>query len=184
MKKTILTFMFPIALVACSATPQGTVSDKNTSSALSAESDRQQESLRKGAEDYNNKLIEERLKKTPVKKGDLFYCKVAINPLNDLVDSGIRAGVKDNITNFGVIFSNGAQVVSPELKVTEPSSGLRAGESDDGAKTFIAEYDGARYVISTYNTYVITQILGGRYVDRYTYKDSVVRFEIFDCKKA
>lgn len=184
MEKVILTFIFPLALVACSANPQSAASDKKTYSVQSLGSDQQQESLRKEVEEYNNKLTEERIKKTPVKKGDLFYCKVAINPLNDLVDSGIRAGVKDNITNFGVVFSNGYQVISPELKVTEPSSGLRTGESNDGEKTFIAEYDGARYLISTYNTYAITQILGGRYVDRYKYKDSGVRFEMFDCKKA
>jgi len=136
------------------------------------------------ADSYNNKIIKERTQKIPVKKGDLFYCKVAINPAKNLVDSGLRAGVKDNINNFGVIFSNDNQIVSPELKVTDSASGLRTATSVNGTETFIAEYDGASYVITTYNKYEVTKILGGRYIYKYDYVDDAVRFQMYDCKKS
>lgn len=138
----------------------------------------------KVAELYTNQLIEERLKKIPVKKGDLFYCKVAINPVDSLVDSGLRAGVKDNVTNFGVIFSNGSQIISPNLKVTDPASGLRTAISESRTETFTAEYDGAGYVVTTYNKYIFTRILGGKYIRNYEYLDDAVRFQMYDCKKA
>lgn len=187
MKKLLVIIGYSLFIVGCASNQKGGDSENVNRTSVShpnVDENDGQEKLRKEAEEWTKKSIEETKKKTPVKKGDLFYCKVAINPVESLVDSGLRAGVKDNVTNFGVIFSNGSQIVSPTLKVTAPASGLRTAMSESGTETFIAEYDGAGYVVTTYNKYIFTKILGGRYIRNYEYLDDAVRFQMYDCKKA
>lgn len=187
MKKLLVIIIYCLFIAGCVSHPRAVdaVNTNRTSfSDSNIDENDGQAKLRKEAEEWTKKSIEERKKKTPVKKGDLFYCKVAINPIESLVDSGLRAGVKDNVTNFGVIFSNGSQIISPTLKVTDPASGLRTAISESRTETFTAEYDGAGYVVTTYNKYIFTRILGGKYIRNYEYLDDAVRFQMYDCKKA
>lgn len=140
------------------------------------------EKQRKVAGEYGDLLIEERNKKTKVKKGDLFYCKVSINPVAEPIDSGMRVGVKDNVDTVELVFSSGYKITSPELKITEPASGLRTGTSNDGSNTFIATYDGNQYVIDTYDKYILRQFTGRVLIDT-EQREQVGRIIAFDCHK-
>ncbi|ELE7969919.1 hypothetical protein RCA18_002621 [Salmonella enterica] len=126
--------------------------------------------------------IGERNKKTPVRKGDLFYCKVAFNPAGERTDSGIRVGIKDNIDTVGFVFSNGYQFVSPKLKIVDEASGMRAGRTDDKTITVIAGYDGSNYSIDTYNTYILRQFSRGIIIDT-EQTGHVGRIDAYDCQK-
>ncbi|EAT6372210.1 hypothetical protein E5458_22665 [Salmonella enterica] len=132
--------------------------------------------------EYRQQRIDERNKKTPVKKGDLFYCKVAFNPAGERIDSGMRVGVKDNVNTVGFAFSNGYQLISPELKVVDEASGMRAGRADDQKITVIASYDGNSYSIDIYNKYILRQFSRGIIVDTEQTKHAD-RIDAYDCKK-
>ncbi|EIZ4350400.1 hypothetical protein OE353_003297 [Salmonella bongori] len=136
----------------------------------------------KVANEYKQQAISERSKKLPVKKGDLFYCKVAFNPSLERTDSGIRVGVKDNIDTVGFIFSNGYKLISPVLKVVDEASGIRAGQTDDKAITVIASYDGNSYSIDTYNNYILRQFSRGIIIDT-EQTEHAGRIDAYDCTK-
>ncbi|WP_416239138.1 hypothetical protein [Raoultella planticola] len=182
MKNPFILLAFPFFIASCNSSSQNEFSGKPIVTA-SANNTSSQDSMQKEANAFTKKLIEERSNKKPVAKGDLFYCKVAINPEADFVDSGIHAKVKDNITTFGVIFSNGYQVVSPELRVGDNITGLRVGERAGGDVTFTADYDGANYSITTYDKYVLTQVLGGKYITNNEFFDNANTFRLYDCEK-
>ncbi|MGK0688370.1 hypothetical protein ACSFC0_23770 [Serratia marcescens] len=150
--------------------------------AAKREGDEYREKQRKIAGEYSALLIEEKNKKTKVKKGDLFYCKVALNPVAEPVDSGMRVSVKDDVDTVELIFSSGYKITSPELKITEPASGLRTGTSNDGSNTFVATYDGSQYVINTYDKYILRQFTGKILIDT-AQREQVGRIIAFDCQK-
>lgn len=137
----------------------------------------------KEVEIYRKKLITEKLKKTPVKKGSNSYCKVSINNFGDNADSGTEAYVKDNINSFKVKFSNGNELVSPEMIVSDPESGTRTGGSESDGMTFIASYDGSQYAIDVYGKRKLTQLLGWKYLVKTEYNTHSYRINIYDCKK-
>lgn len=182
MKKPFILLAFPFLISACNASHEDGVSVTHIVTD-SFNKPSPQEEIKKEAEEFKNKLVEERLRKKPVTKGDLFYCKVAINPSTGLVDSGIRAKVKDNIIKFGVIFSDGSQIISPDLSVGDNVTGLRVGEGSGGSVTFTADYDGANYSITTYDKYILTQLLGGKYITNNEYFQNKNTFRMYDCKK-
>ncbi|MEH5014105.1 hypothetical protein [Phytobacter diazotrophicus] len=137
----------------------------------------------KEVEVYRQKLIAERIKKTPVKKGSNLYCKVSINNYGDNVDSTIKAYVKDDISFFKVKFSNGNELDSPEMIVSSPESGIRTGGTESDGMTFIASYDGLEYAIDVYGKRNLTQILGWKYLVKTEYNSHSYRINIYDCKK-
>ncbi|QGH64141.1 hypothetical protein [Serratia proteamaculans] len=150
--------------------------------AAKKEGEEYREKQSKVAGEYSDFLIEERNKKTKVKKGDLFYCKVSINPVAEPTDSGMRVDVKDNVENVELVFSSGYKFMSPELKITEPASGLRTGVSNDGSNMFIATYDGNQYVINTYDKYILRQFTGKVLIDT-EQREQVGRIIAYDCHK-
>lgn len=93
--------------------------------------------------------ISERNKQVPVKRGDLFYCRVTFNQAGGPIDSsGMRVRVKDNVDRVGFMFPNDTQFISPPLSVVNPDSGDRFGRSADGTREVAASYDGHSYSIT------------------------------------
>lgn len=126
----------------------------------------------------------ERRNEVPVKKGDLFYCKVNINQATGPVDStNVRVGVKDNIDTVGFIFPNGYQIISPELEVIDSVSGERYGRSSDGTKEVGASYDGHSYSITLLDEYAVRQF-NGAVITQTSKLELAGRIDIWDCKKA
>ncbi|XUV82785.1 hypothetical protein ACREYP_04975 [Enterobacter sp. TMH.L2] len=136
----------------------------------------------------NNKRKKERddLRKTkiPVKKGDLFYCKVSMHLSNGIVDTSyVRVGVKDNIDVVGFVFSNGYQIISPKLKVISSESGERAGMSPGGSLVVNASYDGSYYTIRLFDNHLYTEPDKDAVRHVLDFGSAGV-IEAFDCKKA
>ncbi|MFV9180563.1 hypothetical protein [Serratia marcescens] len=126
----------------------------------------------------------ERRNEIPVKKGDLFYCKVKINQTTGPVDSSnIRVGVKDNLDTVGFVFPNGFQIVSPELEVIDSASGERYGRSSDGTKEVGASYDGHSYSITLFDEYAVRQF-NGAVITQASKLELAGRIDVWDCKKA
>lgn len=135
------------------------------------------------ADSYSNQLVDERLKKVAVTKGDLFHCKVSLFPGVKNTDSGLKATVKDDVSSFNIEFSNGFKLKSPILKVTEPSSGTRTGGASSDGMVFMASFDGSQYSIDIYERMTMTQILGWRYIASTQLNEFSNRINLFDCKK-
>lgn len=133
--------------------------------------------------DQNNKKIKNRKEQTPVKMGDLFYCRVEFNVPSGPVDSSeMRVSVKDNVDTVGFLFSNGYQIISPELEVVDPVSGERHGNSSDGSFDVRASYDGGRYRITLFDDIMLRRFNG--VVVTHTSKLGLAgSIEVFDCKK-
>lgn len=126
------------------------------------------------------------LRKTqmPVKKGDLFYCKVSTHLSNGIIDTNdVRVGVKDNIDVVGFVFSNGYQIISPKLKVISSESGDRVGMSPGGSLVVNASYDGSGYTIRFFDNHLYTE--PDKEAVRHVLDfGSAGAIEVFDCKKA
>lgn len=126
----------------------------------------------------------ERRNKVPVKKGELFYCKVKIHHELGPVDStNIRVGVKDNIDTVGFIFPNGYQIISPKLEVVDLASGDRYGRSSDGTKEVGASYDGNSYSITLFDEYEVRKFNGAA-ITQTSKLEISGRIDAWDCKKA
>ncbi|EJV7846063.1 hypothetical protein SEZ80_003548 [Escherichia coli] len=127
---------------------------------------------------------EKRKQQVAVSKGDLFYCKVDFHLPDRIIDSSkIRVGVKDNVDVVGFVFSNGYQIISPELKDIDSASGERSGMSPGGSLVVNASYDGSSYLIRLFDNHLDTE--PSKDAIRYVLDlGSAGGIDIFDCKKA
>lgn len=128
--------------------------------------------------------VETKNRQSPVKKGDLFYCRVTFHQAGGPVDSSnIRVGVKDNIDTVGFIFSNGYQLISPTLDVVDSASGERYGRSADNTKEVSASYDGHAYAITLLDNYAVQQFNGAviTYTSKLEFTGSI---DVWGCEKA
>ena len=107
------------------------------------------------------KKAEEKSKQTPVKKGDLFYCRMTIHQAGGPINtSNARVRVKDNVDSVGFLFPNDHLIISPILRVEDPDSGMRRGNNDDFSLVVTASYDGSSYSIRLSNVVIDTYRLG------------------------
>lgn len=132
----------------------------------------------------NKQKIERRKMQSPVKKGDLFYCKASFDLPSGPVDSShVRVGVKDNVDEVGFMFSSGYEIISPILVTVDSYSGKREGVANDGSIAVHASYDGHSYFIQLFNDTPINRFNGVvvTQTSKMVYAGSI---SIFDCKKA
>ena len=120
----------------------------------------------------------------PVKKGDLFYCKVKLDLAKGIVDStDVRVGVKDEIDSVGFVFSNGYQIISPKLKIVDTITGERQGMTPAGTMVVNASYDGSNYLIRLFDNHLDSE--PNKDAVRYVIElGSAGSIAMYDCKDA
>ncbi|HFD2062235.1 TPA: hypothetical protein ACF2D8_003110 [Serratia marcescens] len=133
--------------------------------------------------EHEKTKVETKNRQSPVKKGDLFYCRVTLHQAGGPVDSSnVHVRVKDNIDEVGFLFSNGYQIISPKLEVVDSASGERYGRSADNTKEVSASYDGHAYAITLLDKYAVQQFNGAviTYTSKLEFTGSI---DVWGCEK-
>lgn len=120
---------------------------------------------------------------SPVKKGDLFTCRIMIHQADGPVDTTkMRVRVKDNVDSVGFLFPNGQQIISPKLDVVDSTSGERYGRASDGSLAVRASYDGHAYGIQLFDKALIGKFNGAvvTHTSKLSFSGDV---DVWDCEK-